>query len=192
MSSQELRKPDEGLSQEIQAVPVKRSEVAPLNYEAALASYSPEEQKEIMVLAESIDVKEADKVMNYGAEPLKQTFTQCGDFLKSERGPKADQEVLDMVITLAKKAKDSYEDFNLIIKEPSFLQKIFFKLATSEKESHMDKIQRGAGQQPDHRLQKSQQASGDRRNGSAHGAGAVCALRHRQVFHEADRADLLG
>lgn len=144
MSSQELRKPDGVLSQEIQAVPVKCSEVAPLNYEAALSSYSKEEQQEIMALAESIDVKEADKVMNYGAEPLKQTFTQCGDFLKSERGSKADQEVLDMVITLAKKAKDSYEDFNLIIKEPSFLQKIFFKLATSEKESHMDKIQRGA------------------------------------------------
>jgi len=49
--------------------------------------------------------------MAYGAEPLKQTFAQCGDFLKAERGSQADQTVIKQVKELAKKASDSYEDF---------------------------------------------------------------------------------
>jgi len=134
----------ESLTKEIQTVPTRREDVVPLNCEAALRSYTEEERKEIIALSEAIDITEVDKAMNYGAEPLRRTFSQCGEFLKDERGSRADQEVLDLVITLAKKAQESYEDFNLVIKEPGFFQKLFLKLSTAGKESHTDRVRNTA------------------------------------------------
>ena len=125
-----------------QIVPVKREDILPLNYQKALASYSEEEQKEIMALSDSIDVTQLDNVMNYGASVMKMTFDQCGEFLKSERGSHADQEVIKQVIELSKKAKDEYEDFELVLKEPGLLQKLLLKISTGAKKS--DKIQHSA------------------------------------------------
>lgn len=45
-------------------IPVTQSEVVPLNYQAALASFTEVEQKEIIALADSIDVTKIDHVMN--------------------------------------------------------------------------------------------------------------------------------
>ena len=108
-------------------VPEKADEVIPLNYQTALASYTEEEQKEILALADSIDVRKIENVMSYGAVPLKNTFEQCGKFLKNEKGSKADQEVIAQVIELSKKASECYDDFNLVLKEPNLFQKIFLK-----------------------------------------------------------------
>ena len=124
--------------------PAVQQEVVPLNYEAALASLPEAEQKEVLALADSIDVRKIDNVLNYGAIPLKQTFDQCGAFLKDERGSQADQEVIAQVIKLSKKANESYEDFNLIIKEPGLFQKFLLKLATGKNNSRTQKIQHTA------------------------------------------------
>lgn len=124
--------------------PTVAQEIVPLNYEAALASLPEAEQKEVLALADSIDVRKIDNVLNYGTIPLKQTFDQCGAFLKDERGSQADQEVIAQVIKLSKKANESYEDFNLIIKEPNAFQKFLFKLASGKRNSRTEKIQHTA------------------------------------------------
>lgn len=125
-------------------VPLNPKDVLPLNYQAALESFSPEEQQEIMDLAQSIDVRKVDHVMHYGEVPLKETFQQCGDFLKDERGTQADQEVIAQVVRLSKRASDTYEDFNLALKEPNVFQKIFLKLSTGAKTSQTQKITESA------------------------------------------------
>ena len=125
-------------------VPEKADEVIPLNYQTALASYTEEEQREILALADSIDVRRIENVMSYGAVPLKNTFEQCGKFLKSEKGSKADQEVIAQVIELSKKASECYDDFNLVLKEPNLFQKIFLKIFSSGRNSHTEKIQNSA------------------------------------------------
>ena len=125
------------------AVAVKKEDVV-LNVDAAMAHYSEEEKQEIIKLSKSIDVREIDNVMSYGAEVLKHTFDQCGDFLKDERGSAADQEVIAQVIELSKKAKNSYDDFNLVIKEPGLFQKIFLKLSSKARNTRGQKIQHSA------------------------------------------------
>jgi len=124
----------------------KNSQIAPLNYEAALAAYSPEEQKEIVDLSASIDVRRIDNVMHYGGSVLKSTFDQCGALLKEERGSVADQEVISQVIALSKKAGDCYDDFNLVLKEPNFFQKLWLQITTGGKASQAqtEKIQNSA------------------------------------------------
>lgn len=126
------------------SVPEVANEVIPLNCQTALASYSDAEQREIIALAGSIDVTKIENVMNYGATPLKMTFDQCGKFLKDERGSQADQEVIAQVIELSKKASESYDDFNLVLEEPNFFQKLFLKMSKSGKNSHTQKIQNSA------------------------------------------------
>ena len=125
--------------------PVGAGEVAPLNYEAALASYNEAERQEIIALSDSIDVTEIEKVMNYGSVPLTKTFEDCGRFLKNERGSQADQEVIARVVELSKKASESNEDFNLVLQEPNkfrkFLVKIFFR---GNSKSRTEKIQNSA------------------------------------------------
>lgn len=113
-------------------VKVEPTKVLPLNYEEAFKRYTPEEQKEIMELSQSIDVRKKDHVMHYAGTVLKETFDQCGELLKKERGSAADQSVIAMVSELSKQAKDSYEDFNMLIKvkEPNIIQKAFLALKT--------------------------------------------------------------
>ena len=122
--------------------PNTSTNVAPLNVYAALKTYSEEEQKEILALADSIDVRQLDKVMNYGSVPLKNSFDQCGVLLKKEKGSEADQKVMAQVVELAKKASDSYEDFNIELKEPNFLVGFFKKFFNGKK--HSEKIKKRA------------------------------------------------
>lgn len=124
---------------------VTPTEVIPLNCQAALASYSAEEQAEILALSDEIDVRKLDNVMSYGAAPLKDVFEQCGEYLKSQSGSHADQEVMKQVIALSKKAKDTYEDFNLDLKEPNILQKLMLKIMSRGKDGgRIGKIQNSA------------------------------------------------
>ena len=125
-------------------IPLKPSDVVPINYEAAFASFSPQEQQDILDLSQSIDVRKIDNVMHYGEAALKSTFEQCGAFLKDERGSQADQDVIEQVIRLSKKAGESYEYFNLVLKEPNLLQKLFTKLFTGGKGSQTEKVQESA------------------------------------------------
>lgn len=124
--------------------PTTPKDVVPLNCEAAFKSFSEEERKEILALADKIDVREAEKVMSYGSTALRMTFDQCGRFLKDERGSQADQEVIAQVIELSKKASESYDDFNLVLQEPNLFQKMFLKLFNSGKDSQTKKIQNSA------------------------------------------------
>lgn len=121
-----------------------KENVRTLNVEVAFKTLAPDEQKEVMALSEAIDVTELEKVMSYGSEVLKRTFDQCGKFLKSEVGSDADQEVIKRVEELAKKASESYEDFELVIQEPNFLEKLLLKLSSSRKNNRTKKIQNRA------------------------------------------------
>ena len=120
-----------------------RKDVLPINIQAAYDSLEPAEQQKITEVANSIDVTKFDNVMAYGSEVLRKTFEQCGQFLKSERGSEADQEVIKRVIELTKKASDSYEDFEMILKEPNFLEKTLLKLS-SRKKNRTQKIKNHA------------------------------------------------
>lgn len=122
-------------------VPIKPEDVVPLNCQTAFESFTEAEQKEILQLSEKIDVRKMDKVMAYGSEALNNTFNQCGEFLKNEKGSQADQMVIARVVELSKKASDSYDDFNLVLKEPNFIQKVLLKLLSSSKNSRSQKIQ---------------------------------------------------
>ena len=119
---------------------VRTEDVIPLNAEKALKSYSPQEQAEIIKLSEEIDVRQVDKIMRYGSKALVNTFEQCGQFLKEEKGSNADKEVINRVVELSKKAAECNEEFNLVIKEPNFLQR-FMQGFTSGGKSKTEKIQ---------------------------------------------------
>lgn len=118
-----------------------KANVPPINVEAAFNALTPEEQQEVSQLADSIDVTRLDNVMAYGSEVLRKTFEQCGQFLKSESGSTADQEVIKRVVELTKKASDSYDDFELVLQEPNFWEKILLKLSSSKKKTRTQKIQ---------------------------------------------------
>ncbi len=124
-------------------VATKVTQVVPINCEAAMRSFSKAEKKEILALADQIDVTRLENVMNYGSLPLRKTFEQCGSFLEDERGSLADQEVINRVVELAKKASDSYDDFNIVLREPNFFQRLLLKMSTGAK-SHREKIQHSA------------------------------------------------
>lgn len=118
-----------------------KAKVPPINVDAAFNALTPEEQQEVSQLADSIDVTRLDNVMAYGSEVLRKTFEQCGQFLKSESGSTADQEVIKRVVELTKKASDSYDDFELVLQEPNFWEKILLKLSSSKKKTRTQKIQ---------------------------------------------------
>lgn len=127
------------------SVPATEADIVPLNCKQALASYPEAERQEILELADSIDVRKTENVMNYGSIALKRTFDQCGGFLKNEKGSHADQEVISRVIELSKKAANSYDDFNLVLQEPGLFQKFLTKLTSGSKgKSRTEKIQKSA------------------------------------------------
>lgn len=135
----------EAVSQVTSQVPTLPTEVLPLNYKKSFEALTAEEQKAITDLADSVDVKQITKVMNFGSKPLTDIFEQCGEYLKSESGSAADQAVIKQVIEISKKATESYEDFNLILKEANFFQKLFLKLKSGGKDkSQAEKIQNSA------------------------------------------------
>ncbi|MDO4282554.1 MAG: toxic anion resistance protein [Clostridia bacterium] len=121
-----------------------KANIQPLNYQAALASYSPEDQHAITELAARIDVTEIDKIMSYGSSPLISTFEQCGNLLKEEQGSEADQRVIREVIELSNIANKSYDDFNLVLKEPNFLERILLKISTGRKKKRNQRIRESA------------------------------------------------
>ena len=115
------------------AVPSK--ELAPLST-TSLSSFPADVQREIVALSEQINVTEIENVMSYGSIPLLRSFEQAGKILQDEAGSSADQMVIREVVELSKQANDSYEDFNLVLKEPNFLQKIFMKVSKGAKDKH--------------------------------------------------------
>lgn len=114
-------------------------ELSPLTKES-LAHFSPEEQTAIKEVADKIDVLQLEKVMTYGQAPLIQAFEEAGRILELKQGTAADQEVIQQVIELSKTANENYNDFNLAIQEPGFLQKILLKLSTAAKEKHDNEV----------------------------------------------------
>lgn len=102
----------------------------------ALKHFSPEAQEKIKAVAGQIDVRQIEKVMAYGQAPLVRSFERSGMLLKDVQGSSEDQEVVKEVTELAKQANQNYEDFNIVIKEPNFLQKLILKISSSAKEKH--------------------------------------------------------
>lgn len=129
---------------EVAAVDNTAVNVPPLNHEAALSCYTDAERAEIIALSDAIDVRKIGNVMNYGNSVLKKTFDSCGEFLKSEKGSSADQAVIAEVIELSKKASESYDDFNLVLQEPGFFQRMLLKLTTAKRNPRTQKIQNSA------------------------------------------------
>ncbi len=115
-----------------------------IDYQAALASYTPDEQKEITELAEKIDVSEDQKVMAYGSQPLVSSFEQVGNLLKKEQGSEADQRVMKEVRELSNLVNEKFEDFNMIIKEPGFFEKLFLSLSSEKKKQKNKKLHEAA------------------------------------------------
>lgn len=128
----------------VTALQNQSTNIPALNYQAALASYTPDEQKEITALAEKIDVSEDQKVMAYGAQPLVSSFEQVGKLLREERGSGADQRVMAEVRELTNMVNEKFDDFNLIIKEPGFFEKLFLNLSSEKKKQKNKKIQEAA------------------------------------------------
>lgn len=145
-TNSELMTRTENIGVNVDVVPTQQTDVVPLNYQKALASYSQEEQREILALADSIDVTRTDNVMNYGAIAVKDTFEQCGRILKEAKGSYADQEVIKRVIELSKKANDSNDEFNnLVLEQPNFFQRLALKIMSGSKStSKIEKIQKSA------------------------------------------------
>lgn len=115
-----------------------------IDYKAALASYTPDEQKEITELAEKIDVSEDQKVMAYGSQPLVSSFEQVGNLLKKEQGSEADQRVMKEVRELSNMVNEKFEDFNKILKEPGFFEKLFLSLSAEKKKQKNKKLHESA------------------------------------------------
>lgn len=116
----------------IEAPQVKSDvQIKPLDHEAALDIYPDDVKKEILALADAIDVTQLEKVMSYGRAPILRAFEEAGAILKAEEGSSADQTVIRQVIEISKKANESYEDFNLVLQEPNFFEKVLLKLSKS-------------------------------------------------------------
>ena len=116
------------------------SDVAPLDPQKTFFALTVEEQQEVANLADSIDVTRFENVMAYGSEVLKRTFDQCGQFLKSEAGSQADQEVIKRVVELTKKASESYDDFELELQEPNFFQKLWLMVSSSARKNKAESL----------------------------------------------------
>jgi len=134
-----------GAIEVVEAVPVAGTELnqnldsvtdlAPLTVDS-LALFDEETQAEIVSVAGQIDVREYERVMSYGQIPLLRSFEQAGKILEADQGSSADQEVMKQVTELAKQANESYDDFNIVLKEPNFLQKLLLKISASAKDKH--------------------------------------------------------
>lgn len=110
-------------------------ELAPLTVNS-LTYFDEAAQKEIMSLAAQINVLEIENIMQYGSIPLLRSFEEAGKLLQSEANSSADQLVMKQVIELAKQANNNYDEFNIVLKEPGFLQKILLKISSSAKDKH--------------------------------------------------------
>ena len=115
------------------------AQLAPISA-ASLQFYSPEEQQEILNLSQQIDVKDIEKVMSYGQIPLLRSFEQAGKILQAADGSSADQEVIKEVIEISKEANQNYDDFNLVLKEPSVATKLLRKIFHSLKDDHEKEV----------------------------------------------------
>lgn len=107
---------------------------------SALQYFEPEKQKEIMAVAQAVDVLQIEKVMSFGQIPLLRSFEQAGKILKAEEGSSVDQEVIRQVVELSKQANESYDDFNLELREPGLVQKIYMKLVASAKDKRTNEV----------------------------------------------------
>ena len=121
-----------------------KTQIAPLNPEVALASMKEEDRVKVIALSEQIDMLKLENLMDYGSGALLRTFEQTGKFIEKERGSNADQIVIKKVVELTNKASQSNEDFNLILKEPNWLQKILLKVSSKKREQHSMDVQKAA------------------------------------------------
>ena len=119
---------------------VKESgELAPIT-SSSLQYFPEDKQQEILKIAGEIDVAKLERVMSYGQIPIMRSFELAGKILKEVEGSEADQEVIKQVLELAKQANSTYEDFNLVIHEPSMFQKLLLKILSSARDKRNKEI----------------------------------------------------
>ncbi len=123
----------------ISDLPAETKDIPPLTLDS-LKYYPPEVQKEIQELADSINVTDFDKVMSYGAKPLMRTYNQVGEYLKTEQGSYADQQVAKMARDLFKEAKERKEEFTFLISDPGLFQKLFLWFSSSAAKKRSEEI----------------------------------------------------
>ena len=114
-------------------------EITPLT-PASLSHFDPQTQANVLALSTQIDVLDLERIMSYGQIPLITSFEQAGKILQNAQGTTADQEVVKEVIELTKQANDTYDEFNLILKEPSLIQRILLKISTATKEKQDSEV----------------------------------------------------
>lgn len=114
-----------------------------LDIDKALKDFEEKEPgitEQIRAFADTIDLKQIDKIMAFGSEPLIRTYEQSGKFLKESRGSDADQKVIKDVLDIIDKANKSYEEFNLTIKEPNAVHKALLKIFRFLNKNRIKKI----------------------------------------------------
>lgn len=111
-------------------------------YRRAFTDYPLEQQKEILELANKIDVTEHQKVMAYGALPLMASFEHCGRILKSEQGSDADQRVIQDVVNISKEVNEKMEDFNVMLKTPGLFEKFLLNVFYKAKKGKSEKAKK--------------------------------------------------
>jgi len=126
----EVVNPEEAVIVDLASAETTGSELGPLAA-SSLQHYDEATQKEILRIADEIDVTQFEKIMNYGSIPIVRSFESAGRILQQAQGTSAEQEVVKMVTELAKQAKDSY---NLVIEEPNFFQKFIMKITMGLKD----------------------------------------------------------
>lgn len=132
---------DETTAEVVDATFVQPAEVIPANLVAqpestsitrltaeSLSHFSPEDQAEILDLAQKIDPWQIDKILSFGSIPLVRTYDAAGDVLQKAQGTTADQRVIDEVLQLSKEANKTQQGLNLALEEPNFFEKILLKI----------------------------------------------------------------
>ena len=94
----------------------------------SLVHFSPEDQAQILALADQIDPLQLDKILAFGSIPLLRTYDTTGVLLQQIQGTSADQRVIQEVLELSKEASKNQEDLNLALQEPNLFEKLWLKI----------------------------------------------------------------
>lgn len=95
----------------------------------SIAHFSPEDQAEILSLADKIDPLQMDKILAFGSIPLLRTYDTAGELLQQIQGTSADQRVIEEVRKLSKEASKNQQELNLALEEPNFFEKLLLKIS---------------------------------------------------------------
>ena len=88
-------------------------QIRPLSAES-IVHYSEDEQNEIMEIANSIDVLETDKIIEFGKDPIRAMADVGLDFIKTMKGTDEDKEWIEQVTALSNQLSSTINDLSQI------------------------------------------------------------------------------